>query len=119
MAFDLAAIQEGLRKARLDGWLLYDFHVLSIYTLWVPIYGIEGLVKAMTAVASIFTAIALWPLLPKILKMPSPFELLQVRAALKEEETKNRDAAQLLRQVSDAQRAMRESMSACRASNPL
>ena len=26
MAFDLAAIQEGLRKARLDGWLLYDFH---------------------------------------------------------------------------------------------
>jgi Xaa-Pro dipeptidase len=26
MAFDLGAIQEGLRKARLDGWLLYDFH---------------------------------------------------------------------------------------------
>ena len=26
MAFDLAAIQEGLRKAGLDGWLLYDFH---------------------------------------------------------------------------------------------
>ena len=102
------------------GWVYWAFatfimacgltHVLSIYTLWVPIYGIEGLVKAMTAVASIFTAIALWPLLPKILKMPSPFELLQVRAALKEEETKNRDAAQLLRQVSDAQRAMRESM---------
>src|ERR1700690_1088456 len=35
-------------------------HVLSIYTLWVPICGIEGLVKAATAAASIVTAAALW-----------------------------------------------------------
>src|ERR1700751_475453 len=63
------------------GWVYWAFavfimacgltHVLSIYTLWVPIYGIEGLVKAATAVASIFTAAALWPLLPKILAIPS------------------------------------------------
>ncbi|HMH62911.1 MAG TPA: hybrid sensor histidine kinase/response regulator, partial [Bradyrhizobium sp.] len=31
-------------------------HVFAIYTLWVPVYGIEGLVKALTAVASIVTA---------------------------------------------------------------
>ncbi|MGY0572940.1 PAS domain S-box protein [Bradyrhizobium sp. RDM12] len=85
-------------------------HLLSIYTLWVPIYGIEGLVKAVTAVASIVTAGALWPLLPKILSIPSPFELQKVRAALEEEEIKSRDATLLLRQVGDAQRAMRESM---------
>ncbi|WP_441237273.1 PAS domain S-box protein [Bradyrhizobium sp. 930_D9_N1_4] len=102
------------------GWVYWAFavfimacgltHVLSIYTLWVPIYGIEGLVKAATAVASVFTAGALWPLLPKILTIPSPFELQKVQAALEEEEIKSRDAAQLLRQVGDAQRAMRESM---------
>jgi PAS domain S-box-containing protein len=102
------------------GWVYWAFavfimacgltHVLSIYTLWVPIYGIEGIVKAVTAVASVFTAGALWPLLPKILTIPSPFELQKVQAALEEEETKNRDAAQLLRQVNEAQRAMRESM---------
>ena len=102
------------------GWVFWAFavfimacgltHVLSIYTLWVPVYGIEGIVKALTAVASVFTAGALWPLLPKILTIPSPFELQKVQAALEEEETKNRDAAQLLRQVNEAQRAMRESV---------
>ncbi|WP_025037452.1 PAS domain S-box protein [Bradyrhizobium sp. DOA9] len=102
------------------GWVYWAFaifimacgltHVLSIYTLWVPIYGIEGMVKAATAVASVFTAGALWPLLPKILTIPSPFELRQVQAALEEEEIKSRDAALLLQQVRDAQRAMRESV---------
>lgn len=102
------------------GWVFWAFavfimacgltHVLSIYTLWVPIYGIEGLVKAATAVASIFTAAALWPLLPKVLTIPSPFELQKVQAALKEEEIKTRDATLLLRQVGEAQRAMRESV---------
>ncbi|MBW7974266.1 PAS domain S-box protein [Bradyrhizobium sp. BR 10289] len=102
------------------GWVFWAFavfimacgltHVLSIYTLWVPIYGIEGLVKAATAVASVFTAGALWPLLPKILTIPSPFELQKVQAALEEEEIKSRDATLLLRQVEDAQRALRESM---------
>ena len=102
------------------GWVYWAFavfimacgltHLLSIYTLWVPVYGIEGIVKAVTAVASVFTAGALWPLLPKILTIPSPFELQKVQAALEEEETKNRDAAQLLGQVREAQRALRESM---------
>ncbi|MDN3274878.1 PAS domain S-box protein [Frankia sp. RB7] len=102
------------------GWVFWAFaifimacgltHVLSIYTLWVPVYGIEGLVKAATAIASIFTAAALWPLLPKILTIPSPFELQKVQAALEEEEIKSRDATLLLKQVGDAQRAMRESM---------
>ncbi|WP_256808471.1 PAS domain-containing sensor histidine kinase [Bradyrhizobium sp. Bra64] len=102
------------------GWVYWAFaifimacgltHVLSIYTLWVPIYGIEGIVKAATAVASVVTAGALWPLLPKILAIPSPFELQKVQAALEEEEIKSRDAAQLLGQVREAQRALRESM---------
>jgi len=102
------------------GWVYWAFaifimacgltHVLSIYTLWVPVYGIEGIVKAVTAAASIFTAGALWPLLPKVLTIPSPFELQKVQAALEEEEIKSRDATQLLKQVREAQRAMRESV---------
>jgi PAS domain S-box-containing protein len=102
------------------GWIYWAFaifimacgltHLLSIYTLWVPVYGIEGIVKAVTAAASIFTAGALWPLLPKILTIPSPFELQKVQAALEEEEIKSRDATLLLQQVGEAQRAMRESV---------
>ena len=102
------------------GWVYWSFgifimacgltHVLSIYTLWVPIYGIEGLVKAATAAASIFTAAMLWPLLPKLLTIPSPFELREARAALEEEENKSRESEQLLRQFRQSQQALRESM---------
>jgi PAS domain S-box-containing protein len=85
-------------------------HVLSIVTLWNPIYGIEGLVKAATAVASVFTAALLWPLLPQLLKIPSPFEFQKVQAALEMEEGKSRDSEQLLKQYVESQRALRESM---------
>ena len=108
------------RKDIKFGWIFWAFavfilacgltHILSIYTLWVPIYGIEGLVKAATAGASIFTAVALWPLLPKLLAIPSPFELRQVQAALEEQELKSRDSAELLQQFRESQRALRESM---------
>ena len=60
-------------------------HVFAIYTLWVPVYGIEGLVKALTAVASIVTAALLWQLLPKLLAIPSLAQLRQTQAALEEE----------------------------------
>jgi PAS domain S-box-containing protein len=102
------------------GWVYWAFgifilacgltHILSIYTLWVPIYGIEGLVKAATAAASIVTAGMLWPLLPKLLAIPSAFELRQAQEALKEEESKGRDSEQLLQQFRQAQQALRESM---------
>src|ERR1700712_3221409 len=108
------------RKDLKFGWLYWSFgvfimacgltHVLSIYTLWVPVYGIEGLVKSATAAASIFTAGMLWPLLPKLLAIPSPFEFRQVQEALKDEEAKARDSEALLAQFRAAQRAQRESM---------
>jgi signal transduction histidine kinase len=90
------------------GWIFWAFaifitacgftHVLSIITLWLPIYGIEGIVKALTAVASIFTAVVLWPLLPKILAIPSPSQLREARAALAQEGIHRREAEEMLRQ---------------------
>src|ERR1700733_7192889 len=60
------AILVSKRRDLKFGWVYWAFgvfilacgmtHVLSIITLWVPVYGIEGLVKATTAAASIFTA---------------------------------------------------------------
>jgi signal transduction histidine kinase len=90
------------------GWIFWAFaifitacgftHVLSIITLWLPIYGIEGIVKALTAVASILTAMLLWPLLPKILTIPSPSQLREARAALAQEGAHRREAEEMLRQ---------------------
>ncbi|GAA4030542.1 hypothetical protein GCM10022281_07440 [Sphingomonas rosea] len=47
-------------------------HVLAIWNLWHGDYALEAVVKALTAAASIPTAILLWPLLPRMLAIPSP-----------------------------------------------
>jgi PAS domain S-box-containing protein len=46
-------------------------HVLDVWTIWVPSYGIEGLVKLGTGLVSLATAVALWFLMPKALAIPS------------------------------------------------
>ena len=50
-------------------------HVLSVVTIWHPIYMLDGVVKAITALVSIITAVVLIPLLPKALAMRSAAEL--------------------------------------------
>ena len=52
-------------------------HVMDIYTLWTPIYRVEGLVKAGTAFVSLLTGIMLIPMIPVALRIPSP-EMLRV-----------------------------------------
>jgi len=61
-------------------------HWLDLVTLWVPAYGLEGVVKAATAFVSILTAIALWMLLPHALLLPSPMQLREVKEALSQRE---------------------------------
>lgn len=50
-------------------------HLFGVWTLWNPSYFEEGLLKAFTALISIGTALALRPLIPKILAIPSSGEL--------------------------------------------
>lgn len=73
-------------------WVLYLFvafivacgttHLMSILTLWFPAYGIEGIVKLITALASIATAMVLWPLMPKLVAIPSPERLKSLNREL-------------------------------------
>jgi signal transduction histidine kinase len=89
------------------GWVFWAFalfitacgltHVLSIITLWVPIYGIEGLIKAVTALAAIVTAVMIWLLLPKVLALPSPSQLRVTELALAQEGLQRREAEDMLR----------------------
>ncbi len=73
-------------------------HFLSIWTLWYPDYALEGTVKAATAAVSVVTAIALWPLLPRVLAMPSAGELAEANAALSREVAERREAEMRARQ---------------------
>ena len=50
-------------------------HGISIWTLWHPAYRFEGLVKAMTAMFSLTTALLLFRLLPQAVALPSPAQL--------------------------------------------
>ena len=64
-------------------------HLLGIITLWHPIYWIDASMKALTALVSVITAIALVFLIPKALKLPSPKQL-------NEEVTKRLEAYDIL-----------------------
>lgn len=57
-------------------------HWLDLATLWTPLYGLQGLVKAATAIVSIFTTGALWLTLPRFLALPSSRQLNDANAAL-------------------------------------
>jgi serine phosphatase RsbU (regulator of sigma subunit)/anti-sigma regulatory factor (Ser/Thr protein kinase) len=57
-------------------------HVLAIWVIWHPDYWVEGIVKAVTATASVATAILLVPLMPKALALRSPRELESLNAEL-------------------------------------
>jgi C4-dicarboxylate-specific signal transduction histidine kinase len=50
-------------------------HVMEVWTLWDPTYRPAGVIKALTAVASIATAAMLVKLVPQALALPSPTQL--------------------------------------------
>jgi two-component sensor histidine kinase len=67
-------------------------HLLGIVVLWRPIYVVDGWVKAFTALTSIVTALALWPLLPRLLMLPSPRQLELANLRLQKEIAARREA---------------------------
>lgn len=86
--FTIPAFLVKLVRGRDDlsfSWAVYAFgafillcgltHVVGIVSLWIPLYGLEAVIKVATALASVLTAVLVWPLLPKLLAIPSRTEL--------------------------------------------
>ena len=71
-------------------------HVMDIWTIWVPDYGAHAIAKMFTAVVSVVTAAGLWPLLPKLLKIPSVDQLQQAISDLESEIAKRKTAEEHL-----------------------
>ncbi len=74
-------------------------HLFSIWNIWNGDYYIEGLVKFITAAVSLATAIMIWPLLPKLLAIPSPALLTERNEALHNEMMRRTQAEQQLRSL--------------------
>ena len=66
-------------------------HIIDAWTLWFPDYGIQVVEKIATALISAFTAILLWPLIPRALEIPSAAEL-EGRVALRTQELLDKTA---------------------------
>jgi PAS domain S-box-containing protein len=50
-------------------------HLLSAITIWIPLYWLDGLLKAFTAIISIATAVLMLWIIPRALSLPSAVQL--------------------------------------------
>jgi Na+-translocating ferredoxin:NAD+ oxidoreductase RnfA subunit len=55
-------------------------HVLEIWTIWVGIYWVEAIVKAITAAISLASAILILPVVPKVLQAFDHMKVLEEEA---------------------------------------
>ena len=53
-------------------------HLLSVITVWIPLYWQDGLLKALTALLSIVAALAMLWIVPRMLSLPSAAQLQAV-----------------------------------------
>ena len=93
-------------------WLLWMFaafimacgttHLMGAIVVWQPMYNLDALLKAVTAVISVITAILLWPLIPHALKLPSPAQLKQANADLQSEIIVRKSLEESLRLAKEA-----------------
>jgi signal transduction histidine kinase len=93
------------------GWMVAMFgafillcgttHVMNLWTVWHGTYRLEGLVKLLTAAVSIATAVALWPLIPTLIALPSPSQLAQANRALQAQIVERQQSEEALRQAHD------------------
>jgi signal transduction histidine kinase/CheY-like chemotaxis protein len=76
-------------------------HLLEVWVIWYPAYWLSGIVKAITALASVPTAIMLVRLVPQALQLPSPSALRAANAELQREIAERKRAEADIRKLND------------------
>jgi signal transduction histidine kinase len=93
-------------------------HLLGMVTVWEPLYRFDGLVKLLTGLASLGTAVVLFRFLPQILAIPMPKELAAVNRALAQQVAINRKTEDDLRTLNEElERRVAERTAALERSN--
>jgi signal transduction histidine kinase/CheY-like chemotaxis protein len=75
--------------------------LLSILTLWVPAYDIEGLAKGFLALISMALTAAMLLMRPRLLVLPTRIQLKQAYAALEEEVRQRRKAEAMVKRFQE------------------
>ena len=74
-------------------------HLIEVWTLWHPIYWFSGGLKAVTAIISLYTAIVLVRLMPQMLALPSPAQLMTLNQELQQQIHDRQQAEAQIRQL--------------------
>lgn len=73
-------------------------HIMDVWTLWHPTYWLSGLIKAITAFVSLYTALELVSLIPQALALPSPAQLEAANHQLAKEVAERKRTEEVLRE---------------------
>ncbi|MEQ8469518.1 sensor histidine kinase [Coleofasciculus sp. E1-EBD-02] len=76
-------------------------HAMAIWTIWHPDYWLSGLIKAITALISVYTALELIPLMPKAFDVASAVELEAANQRLETEIQERQQTEVALRRSQD------------------
>ncbi|HEY6925136.1 MAG TPA: ATP-binding protein [Steroidobacteraceae bacterium] len=76
-------------------------HLMEIVTIWKPVYWLSGIVKALTALASLPTAVLLARFVPEALRWPSPAALQRANSSLELEIAERKRAEAEVRRIND------------------
>ncbi|MEH6627000.1 MAG: ATP-binding protein [Motiliproteus sp.] len=76
-------------------------HFMGVWTLWHPDYGIETVIMVITAATSVAASVILWPLIPRLVALPTPALLKQKNQALEREIGERERANAEVRLVND------------------
>jgi PAS domain S-box-containing protein len=111
------------RPELLFGWMFWLFalfilacgttHLFDVWVLWHPDYGVQGLIKAFTALASVLTATLLWWILPNLLALPTPAQFRQVSDQLSDETIRHERTVEQLRRTEESFQLLVESVRDC------
>jgi signal transduction histidine kinase len=76
-------------------------HLMGAVTIWHPIYRLDGVIKAITALASAATFLMLVPMMPTLIALPSPSQLERVNHSLEREIEVRRAAEDEVRRINE------------------
>ncbi|HEX3739139.1 MAG TPA: PAS domain S-box protein [Terriglobales bacterium] len=76
-------------------------HLMEVWTVWHGTYLLSGLVKLFTAVISVFTAVMLVPLIPKVVALPGPNQLHEINRQLDLQVAQRSDRERELMQLTE------------------